>query len=411
MRGFKAKKRGRYCMNGRHMVLNAITGYLLVMIPVVDSAQEIRGVPEVLPGNAHRPRRGRNHVSGDFLPTASSTVSQEVCCHGLRSTRRSRHASVWRSRTGPLRRALRESDLATIQRDKSAANSTDEHGNTQMHRAAQAEDTADSAAFLKFLLDVGAALDVPNHLGFTPVYVTLFRNHGYTYARPRWGLFELLLARGAPYDINLACVKGDIDKVRALLAADPAAVHLKAPCKKRPLSCAVKFGRLDLVALLLAAGADPNAQEADGYLTFPLVAAAKHNDLAMVKMLLEHGADPNAQTYGAEVARPRNPLTDPPSGGLIEKQAPGCFLIRGSTSAAAVRPAGEPSSASPQVAWSCRRRPGIELVFAPFAKDYIDASSCRMPGPSLGGVYRWLPGPGRRADVFHAGTGAGPGPG
>jgi ankyrin repeat protein len=207
---------------------------------------------------------------------------------------------------GPLRRALRESDLPTIQRelqrDPSVMNTTDEDGNTPLHRAAQAEDTADSAEFMKFLLDHGAALDVPNHLGFTPVYVTLFRNHGYTYARPRWGLFELLLARGAPYDINLACVKGDIDTVRSLLAADAGAVHFQAPCKKRPLSCAAEFGRRDIVALLLAAGADPNAQEADNYCTFPLVAAAKHNDLAMVQMLLEHGADPNACTDGAEVA-------------------------------------------------------------------------------------------------------------
>src|SRR6516225_3723731 len=122
---------------------------------------------------------------------------------------------------GPLRRALRESDLATIQRelrhDPSAVNTTDEDGNTPLHRAAQAEDTAESALFMKFLLDHGAALDVPNHLGFTPVYVTLFRNHPWTYARPRWGLFELLLARGAPYDINLASARGDIDAVRTLL--------------------------------------------------------------------------------------------------------------------------------------------------------------------------------------------------
>jgi ankyrin repeat protein len=207
---------------------------------------------------------------------------------------------------GPLRRALRDRDLATIQRelrrDPSVANTTDEDGNTPLHVAAQAEDTAESAEFMKFLLDHGAELDVPNELGFTPVYVTLFRNHPYTYARPRWGLFELLLARGAPYDINLACVKGDIDKVRSLLAADPGAVHFQAPCRKRPLSCAAEFGRRDIVALLLAAGADPNAQEGDMYHSFPLVAASKQNDLEMVQMLLEYGADPNAQTEGAEVA-------------------------------------------------------------------------------------------------------------
>jgi ankyrin repeat protein len=207
---------------------------------------------------------------------------------------------------GRLRRALREGDQAAIQRelkrDSSLVNTTDEGGDTPLHLAAQAEDTAESAEFMKLLLDHGAAVDVPNHLGFTPVYVTLFRNHPYTYARPRWGLFELLLARGAPYDINLACVKGDIDNVRSLLEADPGAVHFQAPCKKRPLSCAAEFGRRDIVALLLAAGADPNAQEAENYLTFPLVAAAKHNDLEMVQMLLEHGANPNAQTDGAEVA-------------------------------------------------------------------------------------------------------------
>lgn len=206
----------------------------------------------------------------------------------------------------PLRRALRLNELETIQselkRDPSAVNTTDEDGNTPLHRAAQATDTADSAEFMKFLLDHGAALDVPNQLGFTPIYVTLFRNHLYTYARPRWGLFELLLSHGAPYDINLACAKGDIDTVRSLLAADAGAVHFQAPCKKRPLSCAAEFGRRDIVELLLAAGADPNAQEADVHRTFPLVAAAKHNDLALVQMLLEHGADPNALVDAGEVA-------------------------------------------------------------------------------------------------------------
>ena len=205
-----------------------------------------------------------------------------------------------------LRRALRESDLPAIRRelkrDPWAVNTTDEDGNTPLHRAAQADDTAESAEFMNFLLDHGAAIDIPNHLGFTPVYVTLFRNHAWTYARPRWKMFELLLARGAPYDINLACAKGDIDTVRSLLEADAGAVHFQSACKKRPLSCAAEFGRRDIVALLLAAGADPNAQEAGVHATFPLVAAAKQNDLAMVEMLLEHGANPSACIDAGEVA-------------------------------------------------------------------------------------------------------------
>jgi ankyrin repeat protein len=64
----------------------------------------------------------------------------------------------------PLRRALRESDLATIQRelrgDPLAVNTTDEHDNTPLHRAAQAADTADSTEFMKFLLDHGAAVEL-----------------------------------------------------------------------------------------------------------------------------------------------------------------------------------------------------------------------------------------------------------
>ncbi len=207
---------------------------------------------------------------------------------------------------GPLHRALKENDLngikAELEKDPSLVNTIDDNGNTPLHRAAEAEDSEDTTEFVKFLLDHGAEIDVTNSLGFTPVYLTLFRNSGYTFARPRWGLTELLIARGAEYDINLASAKGDIDQVREFLAKDAGAVHFQAPCKKRPLSCAAEFGHRDIVELLLESGADPNAQEAEAYCTFPLVAAVLRNDLAMVEMLLEHGANPNAQTVGAEVA-------------------------------------------------------------------------------------------------------------
>lgn len=206
----------------------------------------------------------------------------------------------------PLRRALRENDLAAIQRELHAnptlVQSIDEHGNTALHRAAGAEESQETIDFISFLLAHGAAIHATNDLGFTPIYVTLFRNQEYAYARPRWKLFEQLLASGAEYDINLASAKGDIERVRQILACDPNAVHFRSPCMKRPLSCAAEFGHRDIVQLLLKAGADPNAPEREMYHTFPLVAAAVRNDVAMAEMLLEHGADPNASIDAAEVA-------------------------------------------------------------------------------------------------------------
>jgi ankyrin repeat protein len=63
-----------------------------------------------------------------------------------------------------MRRALREADLATIQLelrcDPTVVNTTDEDGNTPLHLAAQAEDTAESAEFMKFLLDHGGPYDI-----------------------------------------------------------------------------------------------------------------------------------------------------------------------------------------------------------------------------------------------------------
>jgi len=207
---------------------------------------------------------------------------------------------------GPLRRALKENDLQGIkkelEKDYSLVNAIDEHGNTPLHRVAEAVESEDTLNFIKFLVDHGAEIDVPNILGFTPVYLTLFRNHAYTFARPRWALTDLLIASGAEYDVNLASAKGDIEQVTQFLANSADAIHFQAPCKKRPLSCAAEFGHRDIVKLLLEAGADPNAQEAKMYHTFPLVAAVLRNDLAMAEMLLEHGADPNAQTEAAEVA-------------------------------------------------------------------------------------------------------------
>ena len=69
-----------------------------------------------------------------------------------------------------LRRALRENDLAGIRRelarDPTLVNAVDEHGNTPLHRAAQAEESEETAAFIKFLLEHGAEINAKN--GYLP---------------------------------------------------------------------------------------------------------------------------------------------------------------------------------------------------------------------------------------------------
>ena len=72
------------------------------------------------------------------------------------------------------------------------------------------------------------------------------------------------------------------------MAADAGAVHFQAPCKKRPLSCAAEFGRRDIVALLLAAGADPNAADVHG--TTPLQAALNGAQADIAAALRRAGA-------------------------------------------------------------------------------------------------------------------------
>lgn len=92
-----------------------------------------------------------------------------------------------------------------------------------------------------------------------------------------------------------ACRTGERDVVRQLLAAEPALARLVDANGEHGgwtgLHYAARDGRLDVVQLLLAHGADPDAREA-GDNTTPLHWAAAHRALEVVRALLDAGADP-----------------------------------------------------------------------------------------------------------------------
>jgi hypothetical protein len=114
----------------------------------------------------------------------------------------------------------------------------------------------------------------------------------------------------ARHDLATACVTGEAEEVRRRLARDPAAVNRKlAPAGWEPLlyACFSRFLRaseerarriIEVVRILLAAGADPNVCWYDGeFRELPIYAAAGiANSPELTRMLLAAGADPK-ETY------------------------------------------------------------------------------------------------------------------
>ncbi|OGF11215.1 MAG: hypothetical protein A2W00_10190 [Candidatus Eisenbacteria bacterium RBG_16_71_46] len=140
---------------------------------------------------------------------------------------------------------------------------------------------------------------------------------------------DLIVSHGAKLDIFEAAALGQIDAVREHLKSDESLVNAYAPDGFFPLALAAFFGhaavvelllahRADvravaknpmrvtalhaatsnghpgIVALLLVGGADPDAEQQQGWRALHAAAAAGRGDIA--KLLLAHGADPAATT-------------------------------------------------------------------------------------------------------------------
>ena len=96
-------------------------------------------------------------------------------------------------------------------------------------------------------------------------------------------------------EIIKAAKSGDAERVSALLTCDESLVEARDKDGSTPLHCAVWKGHQQVVALLLKAGADVNAQnENDHWGTTPLHAAAHANQAAIAQLLIDYGANVRA---------------------------------------------------------------------------------------------------------------------
>jgi ankyrin repeat protein len=98
-----------------------------------------------------------------------------------------------------------------------------------------------------------------------------------------------------PKEMIRAAKQGNVDRVQELLAADAALLHARDADGSTPLHCAVWKGHVEVVRLLLDAGADVNAQNSNThYGGTPLHTAAHGNRRAVAELLITHGADLHA---------------------------------------------------------------------------------------------------------------------
>ena len=91
--------------------------------------------------------------------------------------------------------------------------------------------------------------------------------------------------------LHYAAQRCEPDVVQALLeGAGKRLLEKPDDLGRTPLLCAVQAGRVESVRVLLAAGADVNARDADG--NTAVRTAAAEGTLEMVKLLVAAGADP-----------------------------------------------------------------------------------------------------------------------
>lgn len=189
----------------------------------------------------------------------------------------------------------------------------DHEGNTPLHLAARSSDPGVAA----LLRDAAAELEARNHDGLTPL--------GMACAVGNWRLAKFLLERGARAESEggtpalLAAAGGDEDDAAGvqLLIRHKARVDARDAQRRSALHVAAFHGHGDILAALLAAGADVRGRDNDG--RTPLLEAARGGRLAALDALLAAGADVAAVDVGGRNAVMLACTAELPSAALVQR--------------------------------------------------------------------------------------------
>lgn len=111
------------------------------------------------------------------------------------------------------------------------------------------------------------------------------------------GVIAALRAAVPALDVFEAASLGEEPRLRELLAGDPALAHAWSGDGFTALHFAAFFGRADMAAVLLDAGADPAAPSRNAMRVHPLHSAAAARSLDTCRVLLERGAPAGAAQH------------------------------------------------------------------------------------------------------------------
>lgn len=117
----------------------------------------------------------------------------------------------------------------------------------------------------------------------------------YARYRNRLDVVEVLLAAGATVDVFDAAGLGLVDRLAGILDDRPELAQAAAADGFTPLQLASFFGHAEAVRVLLDRGADVGAVSANPMHLQALHSAAAGGHADVVRLLLEAGADPNAR--------------------------------------------------------------------------------------------------------------------